>query len=81
MVIDPRTAQTFIHGYSKLLAEVHRLANGKAGLKQLEMLSAARDVTITTPSFIESAASELEHKGSPVPIEVICAIKSLKLKQ
>lgn len=81
MVIDPQTAQLFILGYSKLLAEVHRLANGKAGLALLQMLAAAREVTIASPSIIESAASELERKKSPVPLEIIAAIKSLQLKQ
>ena len=81
MVIDPQAAQTFIRGYSRLLAEVHRLTSGKAGLPLLKMLAAARDVTIASPSIIDSAASELERKESPVPLEIIVAIKSLDLKQ
>jgi hypothetical protein len=60
---------------------VHRLSNGEAGLKLLEMLDSARDVTIASPSIIDVAASELERKGSPVPLEVVCAIKSLQLNQ
>lgn len=81
MIIAPRAAETFIHGYSSLLAEVHRLSNGEAGLELLKMLAAARDITIATPSIIESAASKLEDSGSPVPPEVVYAIKSLQLKQ
>ena len=81
MVIDAQAAQTFILGYSKLLAEVHRLSNGKAGLELLNMLAAAREVIAASPSIIESAAAELERKESPVLLEVIAAIKSLQLKQ
>jgi hypothetical protein len=81
MIIAPRAAETFIHGYSSLLAEVHRLSNGEEGLELLKMLAAARDITIATPSIIESAASKLEDSGSPVPPEVVHAIKSLQLKQ
>lgn len=81
MVIDPQAAQIFILSYSKLLAEVHRLSNGNAGLPLLEMLANAREATIASPSIIESAAAELERKESPVPLEIIAAIKSLQLKQ
>ena len=81
MLIEPQAAQTFIHGYSTLLAEVHRLSNGKAGLELLNMLVAARDVTIASPSIIESAASELERNGRPVSPDVLRAIRSLQLKQ
>jgi hypothetical protein len=81
MVIAPRAAEAFIHGYSSLLAEVHRLSNGEAGLELLKMLATARDITIATPSIIETAASKLKGCGSPVPPEVISAIKSLQLKQ
>ena len=81
MVIDAQAAQTFIHGYSKLLAEVHRLSDGKAGLELLNVLADAREVITASPSMIESAAAELERKESPVPLEVIAAIKSLQLKQ
>ncbi|MCF8149688.1 MAG: hypothetical protein K9K30_00110 [Burkholderiaceae bacterium] len=81
MVISPQAAEVFIHGYSSLLAEVHRLSNGEAGLEILKMLAAARDITIATPSIIGTAAARLERKGRPVPPEVVCAIKSLQLKQ
>lgn len=81
MVIDPQAAQIFINGYSRLLAEVHRLSNGKSGLALMNMLAAARDVTIASPSIVESAASKLDENGSPVPQEVVFAIKSLQLKQ
>lgn len=81
MVIDPQSAQIFINGYSKLLAEVHHLSNGKTGMALLKMLADARGIAIASPSVIESAASSLEHKGSPAPQEVIAAIKTLQLKQ
>jgi len=81
MIIEPQAAQTFINGYSRLLAEVHRLSNGKAGLELLTMLAAARDVAIASPSIVESAISELEKRGNPVPLEVVCSIQSLQLKQ
>lgn len=81
MVIDPQSAQIFINGYSKLLAEVHRLSNGRAGMTLLEMLADAREFIMASPSIIVSAASALERKDSPVPLEVIAAIKSLQLKQ
>lgn len=81
MVIAPLAAETFIRGYSSLLAEVHRLSNGEAGLELLKMLATARDITIATPSIIESAASRLEDRGSPVHPDVIYAIQSLQLKQ
>ena len=81
MVIDPQAAETFINGYSSLFAEVHRLSNGEDGLAMLKMLAAARDITIATPSIIETAASKLESSGSPVPPEVVYATKSLQLKQ
>jgi hypothetical protein len=81
MVIAPRAAETFIHGYSSLLAEVHRLSKGEADLELLKMLAAARDITVATPSIIESAASKLEDSGSPVPPEVVKACKSVQLKQ
>jgi hypothetical protein len=81
MVIKLQAAQTFINGYSRLLAEAHRLSNGKTGLELLNMLAAARDVAIASPSIVESAVSELEENGSPMPLEVVCAIKSLQLKQ
>jgi hypothetical protein len=81
MVIESQAAQTFINGYSRLLAEVHRLSSGKPGLKLLNMLAAARDVTIASPSIVESAVLKLEENGSPVPQEVVGAIKSLQLKQ
>jgi hypothetical protein len=81
MVIAPLAAETFIHGYSSLLAEVHRLSNGEAGLELLKMLAVARDIAVAKPSIIESAASRLEDSGRPVPPEVLYAIKSLKLKQ
>jgi len=81
MVIDPQSAKIFINGYSKLLAEVHRLSNGKAIMPLLEMLADAREVIMVSPSIIESAASSLERKESPVPLEVIAAIKSLQLKE
>ena len=81
MVIDPHAAQTFIHGYSRLLAKIYTLSKGKAGIEVLQMLAAGRDVAIATPSIIASAASELEHSGKPVSLEVIGALRSLQLKQ
>lgn len=81
MVIEPQSAQTFINGYSRLLAEIHRLSNGKAGLELLNMLAAGRDVAMTSPSIVGSAIAELEKKGNPVPPEVVGAIKSLQLKR
>ena len=81
MIIDSQSAQIFINGYSKLLAEVHRLSNGKAGMPLLEMLADAREVIVASPQTIESAMLSLDQKESSVPPEIISAIKSLQLKQ
>jgi hypothetical protein len=81
MVIDPQSAQIFINGYSKLLAEVHRLSKGNSSMSLLEILADARKVIIASPSIIGEAALSLERKSSSVPQEVISAIKSLQLKQ
>jgi hypothetical protein len=45
------------------------------------MLANAREVIIASPPTIDSAASSLERKESPVPLEIIAAIKTLQLKQ
>lgn len=81
MVINPQAAEIFIQGYSSLLTEVHCLANGILDLELVAMLHAAREIIVSSPSIIVSAASELKRKGRPVPPEVVNAINSLQLKQ
>lgn len=81
MIIDPQSAQAFIQGYSIILAEVHRLSNGETGLELLTLLAAGREVAITSPSILEFAIEELTKSGRPVSTEVICAVRSLQLRQ
>lgn len=80
MVIDPKDAQRFISGYTRILAEVHRLSHGKPGLDLLNMLAAARDTAIANPSLVDTAASNLESADVALPEEVFKAVQSLKLR-
>jgi hypothetical protein len=81
MVIDPKAARLFISGYTSLLAEVHRLSDGKPGMELFDMLAAARNAAVAEPSRIDTAASSLESAGLALPEEVLKAVQSLKLRR
>jgi hypothetical protein len=80
VVIDPQASKLFISGYSALLTEVHRISNGKSGMKRLDMLAGARDAAVADSSLFEMAALSLEAAGLAVPEEVLDAVQSLNLQ-
>jgi len=81
MVIDPPSASHFIAGYKSLLSEVHRLAGEPPSDGVLNMLAAARERIKMNPVLIEEAAAALESSDQPVAPDVLCAIKTLRLRQ
>lgn len=80
MVIAPQAAKAFISGYTRLLTQVHLQSNGEPDMELVQILAAARQSVVESPSLIDAAAAALDAKGASITQDVLDAIKTIQLK-
>lgn len=80
MIIAPQAAKAFISGYTRLLTQVYLQSNGEPDMELVQILAAARQSVVESPSLIDAAAAALDAKGASIAQNVIDAIKTLQLK-
>jgi hypothetical protein len=80
MIIAPQAAKAFISGYTRLLTQVHLQSNGGPNPELVQILAAARQSIVESPSLIDAAAAALDAKGPSIAKHVLDAIKTIQLK-
>jgi len=80
MIIEPKAAAAFIHGYTKLMLTIYELSETKAQLPLIEVIATARSNYLANRALLEKSLTKLNSDAKTIVPEVLHAIKTLEVK-
>ena len=84
MIISAQAANAFIHGYSRILQQIHAESGQPQPTQDMhiyQLLMMARNIYMHTPSLLDQALATLQATGQLPPEDVVEAVRQLRVSQ